>query len=812
MIDYLGKSVKSFYHNLSPEVKGEIENVKIASLLISNDNNKRESTVIFLYLPRNQLNVYQMIDDFSIEFQCIYSNKFSFSLTNVEPLNYLSKYKEDSPLIAIVSNSLEGNNSNNNNLGHYIHFISLKNDNVLLSLDYPYMIYTTCFKHKYFGVGLSNGTITVYDNNTLHPICTIDNKGIKFKDIKGLTNLNISESITIQSQKNFSSDKHQGLMKENKIEEGNTFYSYYPDTKTSINAKEFNNDSNQEIRDSYSKQPQSLYLNQDISMFQLSNKDDIYMPVFDLTENYIIYHINKKSNIKSNQLSEPQSQNHNTASAFDLAFGALKNLKEWSFKSINNYSSLLKSTNIKTNDEIAKLKATPLYISVLNLSISSEKEFNEKIDKIIVPFFKDGLSTISTIKNGKYIIIGNKNSQLFFVYELYPQTNLKYSNEGQSYKIIYSLFRGNRSTHINSIDITKYFAVITSQRGTHHVYSLPNRDQQIIESINEAITSKQSSSSSSSQGTDYLNQKITNGIEISTLRQIGQVFYSKIVSIDKVYLDNSIIAKMVSSDQNSNSRFTSVVRNENYLITICDNSIEIHLLYNNDKMILLKKQNLQFNEDKDIIKNNFAVNLQPEPIQVSKIQMNKRFLVETDTTDKNFCIMQTNPLFSFNIISSYNQFLSTDSNLIIECPILFSIFSIQISQNERKSVALFQPSRLLNEKNEIYLYESFLCKEQAYLPFNKKQFNIDSSNSKSKNRNSLDLYSEMLSAKKIIINPKYEENYNSIDIKNNFYNNKDNILENNIKNALETNIKDNISSKNSVKKPEDFIIQDNYYN
>ena len=52
----------------------------------------------------------------------------------------------------------------------------------------------------------------------------------------------------------------------------------------------------------------------------------------------------------------------------------------------------------------------------------------------------------------------------------------------------------------------------------------------------------------------------------------------------------------------------------------------------------------------------------------------------------------------------------------------------------------------------------------------------------------------------------------SIEIKNNFYNNKDNILEDNIKNAMESNINDLINTKNSVNLKNKLVIQEDFYN
>ena len=68
-----------------------------------------------------------------------------------------------------------------------------------------------------------------------------------------------------------------------------------------------------------------------------------------------------------------------------------------------------------------------------------------------------------------------------------------------------------------------------------------------------------------------------------------------------------------------------------------------------------------------------------------------------------------------------------------------------------------------------------------------------------------------MSQNKLIINPKYGDPMSSIDLKNNFYYDKDGILENNIKNAIESNINDVVDNRNSVNLKETLVIKDNYY-
>ena len=182
--------------------------------------------------------------------------------------------------------------------------------------------------------------------------------------------------------------------------------------------------------------------------------------------------------------------------------------------------------------------------------------------------------------------------------------------------------------------------------------------------------------------------------------------------------------------------------------------------------------------------------------------------LDINTTNlSNFSIFQINPMFSFNIYSniglSFNKndlFIEEKNTQITyinkenEDKLLIKKFTNEKKENTSSN------SNKVNIKNEIELYES-LCNEQEYIPINK--LNDHNGNSYIKER---------ITSNKIIINPKYGDPMSSIEIKNDFYNNKDNILEDNIKNALESNINDLINTKNSVNLKNKLVIQEDFYN
>ena len=216
-------------------------------------------------------------------------------------------------------------------------------------------------------------------------------------------------------------------------------------------------------------------------------------------------------------------------------------------------------------------------------------------------------------------------------------------------------------------------------------------------------------------------------------------------------------------------------------------------LENNDKEIILQNYNL--------IKKNFFYNINPNKTKiVNKNQINNlNFLLES-TKLSNFSNFFKNPLFTFNIFKNKNNIIYSN-NLIIENVIQLYYFS----NNENKQIIIIncnnkqnKESLLLSnfnnieevnsineeenedDKDEEILFYKNLCNEDEYFSIKNSISNIR----KTEN------FIESTFSKKLLILPKYTESTLSVDIRNDFYDNKNNILENNIKNAIESNIYD----------------------
>ena len=775
MMDFFNKTIQNVYNSFSTkEKRPNINFIKITELNMGIDNITNISIILYI---NERINIYLLQTDPIIELKLIFSQSFPLEKYKfIDSVNYITKFNNEMPLILLINKNPE--NILNSN---YIKFYSIINKKVIHTINFKYKIKTYSFKEKYFCIGCKNGKIYVYNNKDLNL-----NFKITKKYIKNLLNNNIklnSNQTTNQEKSNLNIEKKN----------------------ESINLlKKNNNDIN------------NLKKNKE----QISSKylENYYIPIFDLSDNSLIYFINNKEKKKNNET------NNSTSSIQNIANETIKNfskLKEWSFKSVKNYNQLRKSTTITSNLEtISNKNSEKIYVSIFIFPEENNENLIINPEKITVPFFNEVISYIKIIKNGKYIIIGNKNNHLFFIYELFPQTNYKYKiNNPLKYKIIYSLFRGISSCQLNAFDVSNdlKYSVITSNRGTNHLFYLPPRDNQIIENIDD-------NSNNNNFDEDYLNMKIINGEEINKdkynyYNSANHALYdSKIILIDKIFLEHNLSNENINKlKQITDDKFLNQISNKYFLLSLNDNILYINMIYNNKTIIPFKKIKINLeNDDKEIIlqnynliKKNFFYNINPNRTKiVNKKQINNlNFLLES-TKLSNFSNFFKNPLFTFNIFKNKNNIIYSN-NLVIENVIQLYYFS----NNENKQIIIIncnnkqnKESLLLSnfnnieevnsineeenedDKDEEILFYKNLCNEDEY-------FSIKNSIS---NIRKTDNFNESTYSKKLLIFPKYTDSTLSVDVRNDFYDNKNNILENNIKNAIETNINDINNEKNNI--------------
>ena len=726
MINLLNKSVKSIYQNFSAqEPRPSINYIKLIDLSI-HDTYTSQSLIVII---NTTVNVYILQTDPIIEFKLIFSQSFNLKISSVHPINYIARFASEKPLIGLVVNSTADNES-------AVKIFSIQSNSFVHSVGTKYMIIEASFKKKYYALGCVNGKIYVYDNMTTNMIMKINMYNIK------VVNKNCEDNIdTIEEKVN---KPMMSMMIDNRNNDISSFIDV-PTAKSMMVKKEANKGT------SY-KKIRKLYA------FDVK---------FDLSDSHIAYYITKK---KLNAIPEEnENQDTTSLSPFETfavdCYKNLSKLKDWSIKNISEFNALYKSKSTTSSNSSL---SSSLKVNIFNMSTGiSEDIINDNtIEKINVPFFKDGIGVISMIKNGKFILVGNRHNQMFYLYELYPQTNTKYSSNIVTYKIIYSFFRGMRACSLSSIDIDDDLAVITSSRGTHHIFSMPRRDNQIIEDIEDSPNSS-----------DVLNSKVVNAIEIEKVNNNmnGGVFSNRILNIDRVNVESNFDKenRKLIYEKSTSSPY---INNGNYVFMINDNIVDVSLV-SKTGVASLKRSKLVLAEENEVISANYTT-IKKTAMMACSINSNKKkndvnilsmlSLDEENTETSNFSTIMLNPLFKYK------------TPLLKSTRVSSSILSIelQISFVIAKNKMIVIKSQYDSNEENISLFTS-LCEEREYSDLT-------------------------------IASRKRSENeaFASMRLKSD---DKNDNLADNIKNAMSTNIKDVIKTTNSVDMKGKIVFQDDYY-
>lgn len=726
MINLLNKSVKSIYQNFSAqEPRPSINYIKLIDLSI-HDTYTSQSLIVII---NTTVNVYILQTDPIIEFKLIFSQSFNLKISSVHPINFIARFASEKPLIGLVVNSNADNES-------AVKIFSIQCNSFVHSVGTKYMIIEASFKKKYYALGCVNGKIYVYDNMTTNMIMKINMYNIK------LVNKNCEDNIdTIEEKVN---KPMMSMMIDNRNNDISSFIDV-PTAKSMMVKKEANKGT------SY-KKIRKLYA------FDVK---------FDLSDSHIAYYITKK---KLNAIPEEnENQDTTSLSPFETfavdCYKNLSKLKDWSIKNISEFNALYKSKSTTSSNSSL---SSSLKVNIFNMSTGINEDIinDNTIEKINVPFFKDGIGVISMIKNGKFILVGNRHNQMFYLYELYPQTNTKYSSNIVTYKIIYSFFRGMRACSLSSIDIDDDLAVITSSRGTHHIFSMPRRDNQIIEDIEDIPNSS-----------DVLNSKVVNAIEIEKVNNNmnGGVFSNRILNIDRVNVESNFDKenRKLIYEKSTSSPY---INNGNYVFMINDNIVDVSLV-SKTGVASLKRSKLVLAEENEVISANYTT-IKKTAMMACSINSNKKkndvnilsmlSLDEETTETSNFSTIMLNPLFKYK------------TPLLKSTRVSSSILSIelQISFVIAKNKMIVIKSQYDSNEENISLFTS-LCEERDYSDLT-------------------------------IASRKRSENeaFASMRLKSD---DKNDNLANNIKNAMSTNIKDVIKTTNSVDMKGKIVFQDDYY-
>lgn len=365
-----------------------------------------------------------------------------------------------------------------------------------------------------------------------------------------------------------------------------------------------------------------------------------------------------------------------------------------------------------------------------NLCQPANSQIHSQAYNINVPFFEDGISLIKIFSNGRYFLVGNKNSQMFYLYDLFQQSNLKYTKEYDSssvtpplfnFNISYSIYRGVTSASINTVDISKCrnFIVIGSNKGTFHVFNLPKKDNQIYENCSNFQV----------ENFDEFNNKIICAKNIEKIKLGNFLFNYTYKTTCKIINYNKIeIEKNFSHEMKENLMRNKLIQSikGSVLYTLSENDLYLHVYFlhknftsnlsskdANKSVYLMKKLEINLTNNEEIQKNyneltriqkhvkfqqteqilnslngNFNLNSS----NLSKMKSFFKDFIELETTDNNFPSLHLNPLFNFNILNK--------SILNNGIAINLKQYNSGSNSKELRNSKLYSSNKIIEEKNE----------------------------------------------------------------------------------------------------------------
>jgi len=663
--------VKSVYNSLTNTYRPNIDFIKICHLKFN--SNFIGLTILFSY--ESKINIYLLqLNPFSFNLiSCL--KTYHEKLLTIEPVNHIKLFEKDFPVISLISNSEQYNENT-------ITFYSILNEKKeLKSLKKKYPISSIVFSTIYFGVGCIHGKIYIHSNNNLDLIFKITQDSIiKLGEIKDTFG---EEQTSLIFKKNLKNLKKEEDNDENNKEYANMRSDLYEVRKSGYGKKQF----------------------------------DHHNVLFDINNNCLVYQIIKDKKVKKeeNNILDNKPRESIFESIIKGTSKKLSKFTEWSFNSFQNMNQLRKSYNI-TSDNIQKSTSSKLYLSIFNLN--SNPIYNKYVsNQLLLPYFNEKIGYIKI--DDLYLIVGNRENQMFYIFQYFAPTNNKYSpineNASSTYKLIYSIWRGYQGGSLSSLNISrdKRYCVLTSKKGNNHIYYLPKRENQIVEILNYPSYSNKEDTGYE-KWNEILNNNIINVEEIEKINHNNykdlehSLFYSDLIELDQFHLDNNISDEIKNKIKSLNkNQHTNLINNGRYFLILNDNFVYLYMVFNNESIIKMKKIQLKLAEEPGLIElnrnninkglfHNFNKNYEQKKIEET---------FDSESTNYSFfSTPQLNPLFSFNSLKNYNN--------------------------------------ALNQKNEIAFYEN-ICNDLDYCDLNDKE---NKKKSKEKNKN---IYDEDMLEEKI---------------------------------------------------------------
>ena len=610
--------VKSVYNSLTTNYRPNINFVKIFHLKFN--SNFIGLTSVLSYEGKINIYLFQLNP---ISFNLISCLKiYQEKLLTIEPVNHIKFFENEFPVISVISNSEQYNENT-------ISFYSILNDQKeLKTLKKKYPILTVIFSTIYFGIGCVHGKIYIHSNSNLDLIFKITQDSIikvgEIQDSFGPT----QTSLVFQNN-----------LKKLKKEEKNDDYS------------NIRSDLNEVRKSGYAKK-----------------QHDIYNVLFDINNNCLVYQIIKEKIVQKEDINIYESKPRE--SIFEsIIKGTSKKISkftEWSFNSFQNMNQLRKSMNI-TPDNIQKSTSSKLYLSLFNLN--SSPIYNKYVsNQLLLPYFNEKIGFIKIVD--LYLIVGNRENQMFYIFQYFAPTNNKYSknneNINNTYKLIYSIWRGYQGGSLSCLNISrdKRYCILTSKKGSNHIYYLPKRENQIVEILNYPSYSNKEDTGYQ-KWNEILNDNIINVEEIEKINHNNykdpenSLFYSELIELEQFHLDNNVPDEIKNQIKNLNkNKHMNLINSGRYFIILNDNFVYFYMIFNNESIIKMKKIQLKLNDEPGVLELNKSNINKGLFHNFNKNKEEKKIEETFDNESTNlsfFSTPQLNPLFSFHKLKSWNN-------------------------------------------------------------------------------------------------------------------------------------------------------------
>ena len=199
--------VKSVYNSLTTNYRPNIDFIKICHMKF----NSHFVGLTLLLSIEGKISIY-LFQLNPMSFNLISSLKvYREKLLTIEPINHISLFENDFPVISVISNSEEYNQNT-------ISFYSVLNDQKQLKkLHKKYQITSVVFSTIYFGVGCIHGKIYIHSNTNLDLIFKITSdlivKKAEVKDSFG------QEQTSVVFQKNINNNLQKEDKKDDNLNE-----------------------------------------------------------------------------------------------------------------------------------------------------------------------------------------------------------------------------------------------------------------------------------------------------------------------------------------------------------------------------------------------------------------------------------------------------------------------------------------------------------------------------------------------------------------------------------------------------------------